>query len=205
MKVRDINGQSERMELNAKFLAIINTAITSDLLKEYNIKATPKKGTSDTIVEVKLISDHFPEREVRVRETFQKGLVADHPRYNPQNPIGDSVMGIICGRLAESCMQWNLTNAVKEDEATEAPITIVIDGKEVDYVDVTPVRMFAKRDTMQEAIDYAQSVAEASESPIHTLTPVMVLLNTIACKYILIDREQAGLEYNSNSILKKKD
>jgi hypothetical protein len=207
MKVNPIKTQSERINLNGKLLLIINEVIKSSSMKVFGIKVEPQDCMDDTIVEVKLISNQFPEREVRVRETFQKGLEADHPRYNPANPIGDNIMSIITGKLAEFCMTWNLANAVQEnDEVEESENTVIFNGKEVDTVTIKPVPMFAKRDTLQECMDYAEQMAKSSESYLHTLTPVMVLLNTIACNYILIDREEAGLGIQDNSIaVKKKD
>lgn len=48
--------------------------------------------------------------------------------------------------------------------------------------------MFASRDTLQEAFDYADMMAQSSESPIHAITPVYVLYNTIAKQYDLVPK-----------------
>ena len=48
--------------------------------------------------------------------------------------------------------------------------------------------LFGSRDTLQEAFDYADLIAQSSESPIHTITPVFVLYNTIAKQYDLVPK-----------------
>ena len=203
MKVKDTTHE-QRIELNANF---IQALCDHPLVKQNGISVRPQNCVSETIVEVKLISDDLPERSVRVRETFQKGLVADHPKFHPMNPLADGIMAVLCGELATMCLEWNLENAVQEnDEVEESENTVIFNGKEVDTVTIKPVPMFAKRDTLQECMDYAEQMAKSSESYLHTLTPVMVLLNTLACNYILIDREEAGLGIQDNSIaVKKKD
>ena len=40
--------------------------------------------------------------------------------------------------------------------------------------------LFADRETLAEALEYAQQVAMASDNPMATMTAVMVVLNTIA-------------------------
>lgn len=39
--------------------------------------------------------------------------------------------------------------------------------------------MFAKRDSFDEAMEYAYSIANASGSPAHVMTAVQVVINTI--------------------------
>ena len=41
-------------------------------------------------------------------------------------------------------------------------------------------RMFAERDTLDEALDYAFSIAKATDNPAAVMTAVMVVLNTLA-------------------------
>ncbi len=48
--------------------------------------------------------------------------------------------------------------------------------------------LFGSRDTIQECFDYADLIAKSSESPIHTITPVYVLYNTIAKQYDLVPK-----------------
>lgn len=55
-------------------------------------------------------------------------------------------------------------------------------------VSLQPAGMFGSRDTIQECFDYADLIAQSSESPIHTITPVYVLYNTIAKQYDLVPK-----------------
>ena len=48
--------------------------------------------------------------------------------------------------------------------------------------------LFGSRDTLQEAFDYADMMAQSSESPIQAITPVYVLYNTIAKQYDLVPK-----------------
>jgi len=48
--------------------------------------------------------------------------------------------------------------------------------------------MFGSRKTIQECFEYADLIAKSSESPIHTITPVFVLYNTIAEQYDLVPK-----------------
>ncbi len=48
--------------------------------------------------------------------------------------------------------------------------------------------LFGSRDTIQEAFDYADMMSKSSESPIHAITPVYVLYNTIAKQYDLVPK-----------------
>ena len=50
------------------------------------------------------------------------------------------------------------------------------------------VGLFGSRDTIQEAFDYADMMSKSSESPIHAITPVFVLYNTIAEQYDLVPK-----------------
>jgi hypothetical protein len=52
-----------------------------------------------------------------------------------------------------------------------------------------PHGFFADRATIQEAFKYAEDMAKASESYLHTITPVIVLWNTIVNKYHLIPKQ----------------
>jgi hypothetical protein len=48
--------------------------------------------------------------------------------------------------------------------------------------------LFGSRKTIAEAFEYADLIAKSSESPIHTITPVFVLYNTIAEQYDLVPK-----------------
>lgn len=63
--------------------------------------------------------------------------------------------------------------------------------KNVEYIDAPPIQLFGSRDTLQEAIDYANMMADHSESPIHAITPVFVLYNTFVNNYHLIPKDNA--------------
>jgi hypothetical protein len=39
---------------------------------------------------------------------------------------------------------------------------------------------FSERNSMEEAMQYAYSIAQASDSPIHVMTAIHVVLNTLA-------------------------
>jgi hypothetical protein len=52
-----------------------------------------------------------------------------------------------------------------------------------------PHGFFADRETIQEAFKYAEYMAKGSESYLHTITPVIVLWNTIVNKYHLIPKQ----------------
>ena len=53
-----------------------------------------------------------------------------------------------------------------------------------------PIGLFSSRETIEEAFDYANMMSKSSESPIHAITPVYVLYNTIANNYNLIPKEK---------------
>ena len=57
-------------------------------------------------------------------------------------------------------------------------------------ISLQPIGMFADRETIQEAFDYAEMMAKASGSPLHAITPVFVLFNTIANNYDLVPKEK---------------
>jgi hypothetical protein len=44
------------------------------------------------------------------------------------------------------------------------------------------VGLFAKRDSMQEAFDYAHKIANASDNPAAVMTALHVVLNTLAAR-----------------------
>lgn len=48
--------------------------------------------------------------------------------------------------------------------------------------------LFGSRKTIDEAFEYAHLIAKSSESPIHAITPVFVLYNTIAEQYDLVPK-----------------
>jgi hypothetical protein len=48
-------------------------------------------------------------------------------------------------------------------------------------------RMFAERDTLDEALDYAFSIAKATDNPAAVMTAVMVVLNTLANQIEIAD------------------
>ena len=66
---------------------------------------------------------------------------------------------------------------LKEDEqSSEERISLQVAG------------MFGSRDTLQEAFDYAEMMSKSLDSPIHAITPVYVLYNTIAKQYDLVPK-----------------
>ena len=50
----------------------------------------------------------------------------------------------------------------------------------LDYVKSIRNNMFAKRDSFDEAMEYAYTVAKASGSTAHVLTAIQVVLNTVS-------------------------
>jgi hypothetical protein len=57
-------------------------------------------------------------------------------------------------------------------------------------VTLQPVGLFGSRETIDEALEYADMMAKSMESPIHAITPVFVLFNTIANNYDLIPKQK---------------
>lgn len=62
--------------------------------------------------------------------------------------------------------------------------------KNTEKINLKPIGLFADRETIQEAIDYAEMMSAHSESPMHAITPVFVLFNTIANNYYLVPKEK---------------
>jgi len=58
-----------------------------------------------------------------------------------------------------------------------------------ELISLAPQGLFADRDTIEESHEYAEAIAEASESYIHAIAPWFVLYNTIANKYYLVPKE----------------
>lgn len=71
-----------------------------------------------------------------------------------------------------------------EPKVTEEKVFMIQEER----VSLQPAGMFGYRDTIQECFDYADLIAQSSESPIHTITPVYVLYNTIAKQYDLVPK-----------------
>lgn len=62
------------------------------------------------------------------------------------------------------------------------------DDPSTETMSLDPIGMFGSRKTLQEAIDYADMMAQSASSPIHAITPVFVLYNTIAENYDLVPK-----------------
>lgn len=71
-----------------------------------------------------------------------------------------------------------------EPKATHEEVFMIQEER----VTLQPAGMFGSRDTIQEAFDYAELMSKSSESPIHAITPVYVLYNTIAEQYDLVPK-----------------
>jgi hypothetical protein len=70
--------------------------------------------------------------------------------------------------------------------------TITVNGKEVEAIGMKETPMFADREDIMEAFNYAKSVMERSvsaEMAIYGTTAIQVVWNTIANKYHLIPKE----------------
>lgn len=50
----------------------------------------------------------------------------------------------------------------------------------VEFANSIRNRVFAERDTLEEAYAYARSIADASENPMAVITAVQVVINTLA-------------------------
>jgi len=61
----------------------------------------------------------------------------------------------------------------------------------IEFASTLKNNMFASRDTVQEAFDYAFDVAKASDNNSAVITAVMVLANTIAKQIVKNEREMA--------------
>ena len=59
----------------------------------------------------------------------------------------------------------------------------------VERISLTPAGLFGDRDTIEEAFEYAEMMSKSTESPIHAITPVYVLYNTIAKQYDLVPKQ----------------
>jgi len=81
-------------------------------------------------------------------------------------------------RIAQ--LNEDVTYKGKAEYDTEDPST--------ETMSLEPIGMFGSRKTLQEAIDYADMMAKSMESPIHAITPVFVLYNTIAEQYDLVPK-----------------
>jgi hypothetical protein len=58
-----------------------------------------------------------------------------------------------------------------------------------EYAEYIECKIFSKRDTVQEALDYAQMIANATENPAAVMTAVGVVLNTISHDLRQLDTE----------------
>ena len=69
---------------------------------------------------------------------------------------------------------------------------ITVDGKEVEVIGMKETPMFADRENLEQAFDYAKAVIERStdaEFAIYGATAVSIIWNTLANKYHLIPKE----------------
>ena len=74
-------------------------------------------------------------------------------------------------------------------------VNIEVNGTIVEPLDLKETPMFANRETLMEAFEYAQSVLDRStdaESAIYGTTAIQVIWNTLATKYHLIPKEDGG-------------
>lgn len=69
-----------------------------------------------------------------------------------------------------------------EGELTESEIN-------QERITLQPAGLFGSRKTLEEAFEYADMMSKSSSSPIHAITPVYVLYNTIAEQYDLIPKK----------------
>lgn len=60
--------------------------------------------------------------------------------------------------------------------------------QEDERITLQPAGLFGSRKTIDEALEYADLMAKSSSSPIHAITPVFVLYNTIAEQYDLVPK-----------------
>lgn len=70
--------------------------------------------------------------------------------------------------------------------------TITVNGKEVEAIGMSETPMFADREDIMEAFNYAKEVMERStsaEMAIYGTTAIQVVWNTIANKYHLIPKD----------------
>lgn len=85
-------------------------------------------------------------------------------------------------------MKQNKQERLPKDVTFKGNMEYETDTPELETVSLEPVSMFGSRKTIQEAIDYADMMSKSAESPIHAITPVIVLYNTIAEKYDLVPK-----------------
>lgn len=74
-------------------------------------------------------------------------------------------------------------------------VNIEVNGNIVDPLDLKETPMFANRETLMEAFEYAQGVLDrcvGNEASIHGVTALQVIWNTLATKYHLIPKEDGG-------------
>ena len=74
-------------------------------------------------------------------------------------------------------------------------VNIEVNGTIVDPLDLKETPMFANRETLMEAFEYAQGVLDRCTEPeasIHGTTALQVIWNTLATKYHLIPKEDGG-------------
>ena len=95
-------------------------------------------------------------------------------------------------RLKDAVMNGNTEKAsyyrgrIEQIEKDEAVAFITPDER----VTLQPAGLFGSRESLEEAFEYADMMSKASSSPIHAITPVYVLYNTIANNYDLIPKQK---------------
>ena len=58
-----------------------------------------------------------------------------------------------------------------------------------EYAESIECKLFSKHDTVEEALDYAYKIAQASENPSAVVTALWVVLNTVAQDLRQLDTE----------------
>ena len=95
---------------------------------------------------------------------------------------------------AMSDLQRYYDNAVEViDELTEENKDLKAQLKEAEQtqderISLQVEGLFGSRDNIEEAFEYAHQVSKGAQSPIHFMTPVFVLYNTIAEQYDLVPK-----------------
>ena len=87
-------------------------------------------------------------------------------------------------RLKDAVMNGN------EDKANYYRGRIEQLEKEDNRITLQPAGLFGSRETIEEAFEYADMMSKSASSPIHAITPVYVLYNTIANNYDLIPKQK---------------
>lgn len=95
-------------------------------------------------------------------------------------------------RLKDAVMDGNTDKAnyyrgrIEQLERNELEKFIEEDNR----ITLQPAGLFGSRETIEEAFEYADMMSKSAPSPIHAITPVYVLYNTIAKNYDLIPKQK---------------